>query len=107
MQSFSVLPIALALLGIAEAQRVSFSPGGPSKIIVGDGFRCYEYSGTVKHVDAQNGVEAIFYNRPGCSGSRQVSTWGSTTLDQNFEFQSIRLTNYDAEKSYREETMYY
>jgi hypothetical protein len=23
---------------------VSFSPGGPSKIIVGDGFRCYEYS---------------------------------------------------------------
>ncbi|KAG5913431.1 hypothetical protein E4U42_001183 [Claviceps africana] len=62
MQPCSLLPLALAAFGVAKAQVASYTSGdGSIQTLVGAGYRCYEYSGQVDHVDAQAGVEAVFY----------------------------------------------
>ncbi|KAG6040313.1 hypothetical protein E4U41_000909 [Claviceps citrina] len=62
MHSSTILSIALAVHGVAKAQQISYNGGdGTDETLVGVGYRCYEYFGKVKHVDAQQGVEAVFY----------------------------------------------
>ncbi|KAG5993860.1 hypothetical protein E4U52_001615 [Claviceps spartinae] len=48
-------------------------------------------SGQVYHVDAQPGVQAVFYNGPYCRGTREVSAWGSSNLESPFYFRSVLL----------------
>ncbi|KAG6014202.1 hypothetical protein E4U43_006829 [Claviceps pusilla] len=70
MQLPSILPVALAVFGVANAQ-------------------------VVNHVDAQAGTEAVFYNQPFCRGTSQISAWGSSDLAQTFYFRSILLRPYN------------
>ncbi|KAG5978935.1 hypothetical protein E4U55_005724 [Claviceps digitariae] len=95
MQLPSILPIAVAVFGAANAQVISYTSDGSVQSLVGVGFRCYMYNGKVNHVDAQPGVEAVFYNQPYCRGSREISAWGSTNLDSTFYFQSVELRPYE------------
>ncbi|KAG5935345.1 hypothetical protein E4U59_005672 [Claviceps monticola] len=91
MHFSSILPLAAAALGVANAQYVTYTGGDGYETLVGIGYRCYEYTGQVYHVDAQPGVQAIFYNGPYCRGSREISAWGSSNLESPFWFQSVLL----------------
>ncbi|KAG6250393.1 hypothetical protein E4U23_001483 [Claviceps purpurea] len=70
---------------------VAYTGGDGYQTLVGIGYRCYEYTGQVYHVDAQPGVQAIFYNGPYCRGSREISAWGSSNLESPFWFKSVLL----------------
>ncbi|KAG6097569.1 hypothetical protein E4U14_007698, partial [Claviceps sp. LM454 group G7] len=61
MHFSSILSLAAAALGVANAQYVAYTGGDGYQTLVGVGYRCYEYSGQVYHVDAQPGVQAVFY----------------------------------------------
>ncbi|OAQ65216.1 hypothetical protein VFPPC_14019 [Pochonia chlamydosporia 170] len=91
---------SLVLLGAANAQlqRASYwstADRNGTKTIIGDGFRCYAMQGKVKHVETEKMVQAIFYDRAGCTGAHSIQTWGTTTLDETFSFQSVELSKYE------------
>ncbi|KAG6084621.1 hypothetical protein E4U15_001534 [Claviceps sp. LM218 group G6] len=71
--------------------KVAYTGGDGYQTLVGIGYRCYEYSGQVYHVDAQPGVQAVFYNGPYCRGTREISAWGSSNLESPFYFRSVLL----------------